>query len=76
MLCIFSCVEHKPEISIGITAETSTPVAMLNGSAPSPLFSGSQLSPIAETSKNDAQIGYTPRSAGMTIVWLLNKIQN
>jgi len=68
MLRIFSSVEqHKPEVSIGTTAKTSTPLTKLDGSVPTLLPSGGQLSPIGETNKG------APRSAGMTVAWLLNK---
>jgi len=55
-------------MSIGTTAVTSTPVAKLDVSIPVLLPSGSKLSPIGKTNIKGAQIGYTPRSAGMTIV--------
>ena len=58
-------VEHKPETSIGTIVETSTPLAMPEDLVPELLPSGTQLSPIGEKKKKDAQIGCTPKSAGM-----------
>jgi len=67
MLRISSGVEHRHEVSTGTIAKTSTPLTKLDGSVPVLLPSGGQLSPIGETNKSDAQISYTPRSAGMTV---------